>query len=185
MRHRWLWLVGLATLLFVGCEKPGSKPTAAAPPAGPAPVATATTAPTATASTTPEAPEEAPVAAEVVAEEGPEPKAALHGVLINPAEGVQFLKPEGWTEIETPENGPIARLRRTKGIDGLQVTLTLTAEPRTDLGEEGAVEGLSDAYVASLGKQLEATGKVISQLITGQPTDVPLDELQFSRFQQK
>jgi len=29
------------------------------------------------------------------------------------------------------------------------------------------------------------TGKVISQLITGQPTDVPLDELQFSRFQQK
>lgn len=29
------------------------------------------------------------------------------------------------------------------------------------------------------------TGKVISQLITGRPTDVPLDELQFSRFQQK
>jgi sarcosine oxidase subunit beta len=29
------------------------------------------------------------------------------------------------------------------------------------------------------------TGKVISQLITGQPTDVPLDELQLSRFQQK
>ncbi len=29
------------------------------------------------------------------------------------------------------------------------------------------------------------TGKLISQLITGQPTDVPLDELAFSRFQQK
>ncbi|MBI5835551.1 MAG: hypothetical protein HZB16_24875 [Armatimonadetes bacterium] len=164
MRHRWLWLVGLLALALVGCEKPGKKAAPAGPPAT-APTQTASSAVT-TASATPAAPAEAeaePVKAEVAAESGAEPRASLSGVLLNPADGVQILKPEGWTQIETPENGPLVRLRRTKGIDGLQVSVTLTAEPRSDLGEGAAIEPLAESYMTALGKQLEATGKVVSQ----------------------
>jgi len=52
------------------------------------------------------------------------------------------------------------------------------------------VEQISGLYIAAghegIGiTEAPVTGKLVSQLLTGQPTDIPIDELSFSRFQAK